>query len=150
MMDSSERLWVSLLISPSGAFSCSVSDFFRSIIQTPKIPFYSLSCSIFRVIAPSPSPAALCCFDRPLQLWLLPGVQPGLRFLSHHPETAQTQTAGSKWYRACLETAEGGVCLLPQSSVLATLGFLLRGFSPRIHGFGSQLLAILGAMDFLL
>jgi hypothetical protein len=84
-----------------------------------------------------------------LQLRLLPGVQPGSTFLSHRLETAQTQTAGSKWYRACLETAEGGDCLLPQSSVLADLGFSPVRVFPKDARLWSQLLAILGDMDFL-
>ncbi|KAH7187226.1 hypothetical protein DER44DRAFT_179835 [Fusarium oxysporum] len=83
-----------------------------------------------------------------LQPRLLPGTQPGFDNLSHWLRPLD-KTAGSKWYRAYLETVVRGDYLIHRAAFWPPWVFLLRGFSPRMHGSRLQLLAILEVMDFL-
>ncbi|KAI8412275.1 hypothetical protein FOFC_08905, partial [Fusarium oxysporum] len=79
-----------------------------------------------------------CTAQRPsssLQPRLPPGTRPGFDDLSHWLRPLD-KTAGSKWYRACLETVERGDCLVHRAAFWPPWVFLLRGFSPRMHGLG--------------
>ncbi|KAJ0135116.1 hypothetical protein HZ326_21843 [Fusarium oxysporum f. sp. albedinis] len=74
-----------------------------------------------------------------LQPRLPPGTQPGFDDLSHWLRPLD-KTAGSKWYRAYLETVEGGDYRSPQSSVLAALATGdLRGHRLHTLGYGKLL-----------
>jgi hypothetical protein len=68
-----------------------------------------------------------------LQPRLPPGTQPGFDNLSHWLRPLD-KTARSKWYRAYLETMERGDYLVYKAAFWPPWGFLLQGFSPRMHG----------------